>query len=71
MNQMDKLSGFRFAIYSLDTLTLDFAPTLWTATVKHVTAHTDGQLVFLFHNGAEIAEALKAEKRSSIHIKKL
>ena len=56
--QANELSGFLFAIYSLDTLPLEFDPALWTATVDHVTVHAGGRLVFRFRNGVEIAEAL-------------
>ena len=56
--QADELSGFLFAIYSLDTLPLEFDPALWTATVDHVTANADGRLVFCFRNGAEVTEEM-------------
>ena len=56
--QANEISGFLFAIYSLDTLPLEFDPALWSATVDHVTVHADGRLVFRFRNGVEITEEM-------------
>lgn len=52
--QSDVMSGFLFAITELDTLQLQFNPSLWHATVDHVTVYADERLVFQFKNGSEV-----------------
>lgn len=52
--QADIVSGFLFAITELDTLQLQFNPTLWHTTVDHVTVYADERLVFHFKNGSEV-----------------
>lgn len=52
--QADIMSGFLFAITELDTLQLQFNPSLWHTTVDHVTAYADERLVFHFKNGSEV-----------------
>ena len=52
--QADVMSGFLFAITELDTLQLQFNPSLWHTTVDHVTVYADERLVFYFMNGIDI-----------------
>ena len=52
--QADILGGFLFSIKELDTLQLEFNPTLWHTTVDHVTVCSDDKLVFKFRNGNEV-----------------
>lgn len=52
--QADIMSGFLFAITELDTLQLQFAPTLWYTTVDYVTIFAVECLIFHFRNGSEV-----------------
>ena len=54
LRQADVMSGFLFAITELDTLQLQFNPTLWHTTVDYVTVYADERLEFHFRNGAEV-----------------
>lgn len=54
LQQADVMSGFLFAITKLDTLQLQFNPTLWYTTVDHVTVYADERLEFHFKNGSEV-----------------
>ena len=49
----DAIGAFMFAISEQDALT-DFDARLWTATIRSVTVHSDGRMVFHFLTGAEI-----------------
>lgn len=48
------MSGFLFAITELDTLQLQFNPSLWHTTVDHVIVFADERLVFHFKNSSEV-----------------
>ena len=52
--QADAMSGFLFAITELDTLQLQFNPTLWHTTVDHATVYADERLAFQFKNGSDV-----------------
>lgn len=52
--QADVMSGFLFTITELDTLQLQFNPTLWHTTVDHVTVYADECLEFHFMNGIDV-----------------
>lgn len=52
--QADVMSGFLFIIAELDTLQLQFNPTLCHTTVDNVTVYADERLVFHFKNGSEV-----------------
>ena len=52
--QADIMSGFLFIIAELDTLQLQFNPTLCHTTVDNVTVYADERLVFHFKNGSEV-----------------
>ena len=54
LRQADVMGGFLFAITELDTLQLQFNPTLWHTTVDHVTVYANERLVFHFRNGCEV-----------------
>lgn len=54
LQQADAMSGFLFAITELDTLQLQFNPTLRHTTVDHVTVYADECLVFHFRNGSDV-----------------
>ena len=49
----DAIGAFMFAISEHDALT-DFDAKLWTATIRSVTVHSDGRMVFRFQTGADI-----------------
>ena len=49
----DAIGAFMFAISEHDALT-DFDAKLWTATIRSVTVHSDGRMVFHFMTGADI-----------------
>lgn len=52
--QADVMSRFLFAITELDTLQLQFNPTLWNTTIDHVTVYADERLMFHFRNGCKV-----------------
>ena len=47
------IGAFMFEISEQDALT-DFDAKLWTATIRSVTVHSDGQMVFRFQTGTDI-----------------
>ncbi len=49
----DAIGAFMFAISEQDALTA-FDAKLWTATIRSVTVHSDGRMVFRFQTGPEI-----------------
>ena len=49
----DAIGAFMFAISEQNAL-MDFDPNLWTATIRSVTVHSDGRMVFRFQTGADI-----------------
>lgn len=50
----DALDSFLFELSELDELNMEFSPRRWNAIVDHVTVHSDGRLVFIFHNGSDV-----------------
>lgn len=49
----DAIGAFMFAISEHDAL-MDFDARLWTATIRSVTVHSNGRIVFHFLTSAEI-----------------
>ena len=49
----DAIGAFMFAISEQDALT-DFDAKLWAATIRSVTVHSDGRMVFRFLTGAGV-----------------
>ena len=50
----DALDAFLFELTGMDDLDMEFSPRRWNAIVDRVTVHSDGRLVFSFHNGSEV-----------------